>query len=138
MSKFALLSYEFKESMMIALRAIRANKVRSTLTMLGIFIGVTVVVLMTTAIKGIDNSFQQGISSLGSDVLYVQKWAWFSGNDWWKMRNRRPITMEDFEKFKDLVKLPLAVSPTIMYNSLLSVKIGLSIIFFLKLRIKTL
>jgi len=59
MSKFALLSYEFKESMLIALRAIRANKIRSSLTMLGIFIGVTVVVLMTTAIKGIDNSFQQ-------------------------------------------------------------------------------
>ncbi|MGD1007889.1 MAG: ABC transporter permease [Ignavibacteriaceae bacterium] len=113
MSKFALLSYEFKESMLIALRAIRANKIRSSLTMLGIFIGVTVVVLMTTAIKGIDNSFQQGISSLGSDVLYVQKWAWFSGNDWWKMRNRRPITMEDFERFKDLVKLPLATSPTL-------------------------
>jgi len=112
MSGFALLSYEFKESMMIALKAVRANKVRSTLTMLGIFIGVTVVVLMTTAIKGIDNSFQQGISSLGSDVLYVQKWAWFSGNDWWKMRNRKPITMEDFERFKELVKLPLAVSPT--------------------------
>ena len=112
MSKFALLSYEFKESMLIALRAIRANKIRSMLTMLGIFIGVTVVVLMTTAIKGIDNSFQNGISSLGSDVLYVQKWAWFSGNDWWKMRNRKPITMEDFERFKDLVKLPLACSPT--------------------------
>ena len=77
-----------------------AYKIRSSLTMLGIFIGVTVVVLMTTAIKGIDNSFQQGISSLGSDVLYVQKWAWFSGNDWWKIRrNRRPITMEDFERF---------------------------------------
>jgi putative ABC transport system permease protein len=113
MSKFALLSYEFKESMLIALRAIRANKIRSALTMLGIFIGVTVVVLMTTAIKGIDNSFQNGISSLGSDVLYVQKWAWFSGNDWWKMRNRKPITMEDFEKFKELVKLPVAVSPTL-------------------------
>jgi putative ABC transport system permease protein len=112
MSRFALLTYEFKESMFIALRAIRANKIRSALTMLGIFIGVTVVVLMTTAIKGIDNSFQQGISSLGSDVLYVQKWAWFAGDDWWKMRNRKSITMEEFERFKEMVKLPVAVSPT--------------------------
>jgi putative ABC transport system permease protein len=112
MSKFALLSYEFKESMMIALKAIRANKVRSTLTILGIFIGVTVVVLMTTAIKGINNSFQNGISSLGSDVMYVQKFPWFIGDDFWKVRNRKPITMEDFERFKDLVKLPLACSPT--------------------------
>lgn len=59
------LLFELKESMLIALRAIRANKVRSALTMLGIIIGVTSVVVMTTAIKGINNSFQNGISALG-------------------------------------------------------------------------
>ena len=53
--------FEFKEGLFIALRALKANKVRSILTMLGIFIGITVVVLMSTAIKGIDNSFQKGI-----------------------------------------------------------------------------
>jgi len=57
--------FELKEGMMIAFRALKANKVRTSLTMLGIFIGITVVVLMSTAIKGIDNSFQDGISALG-------------------------------------------------------------------------
>ena len=103
--------FEMKEGLMIALRAIKANKIRSALTMLGIVIGITSVVLMTTAIKGIDNSFQNGISALGSDVLYIDKWAWFSNEDWWKIRNRRNITMEDFEKFKETAKLPLAVAP---------------------------
>lgn len=103
---------ELKEAMFIALRAIRANKVRSILTMLGIVIGVTSVVLMTTAIKGIDNSFQKGMSALGSDILYVDKWAWFSNTDFWKMRNRRNMTMEDYNRFKDLVKLPSATAPT--------------------------
>jgi putative ABC transport system permease protein len=105
--------FELKEGMLIALRAIRANKIRSSLTMLGIIIGVTVVVLMSTAIKGIDNSFQNGISALGSDVLYIDKWAWFSNVEWWKLRNRRSIKMEDYEKFKREAKLPLAVAPTI-------------------------
>lgn len=112
--------FEFKEGMMIALRAIASNKIRSMLTMLGIFIGVTVVVTMSTAIKGIDNSFQQGISSLGSDVLYIDKWAWFSNVEWWKMRNRKNITMEEFEKFKNLAKLPVAVAPVI--NTVQTVK----------------
>ncbi|MFA6598158.1 MAG: ABC transporter permease [Ignavibacteriaceae bacterium] len=103
---------EIKEAMFIALRAIQANKVRSILTMLGIVIGVTSVVLMTTAIKGIDNSFQKGMSALGSDVLYVDKWAWFTNTDWWKMRNRRNMTMEEYERFKTLVKLPAATAPT--------------------------
>lgn len=106
------LGYEFKESMIIALRALQANKVRSMLTMLGIFIGITVVVLMTTAIKGIDNSFQKGISALGADVLYINKWTWFSNTPWWEMRNRRNITMQDYEKFKSMAKLPIAVAPT--------------------------
>ncbi len=105
--------FELKEGLLIALRAIRANKIRSALTMLGIIIGVAVVVLMSTAIKGIDNSFQKGISALGSDVLYIDKWAWFSNVEWWKLRNRRSIKMEDFEKFKRDAKLPLAVAPSI-------------------------
>ena len=103
--------FELKEGLLIALRAIRANKIRSALTMLGIFIGITVVVLMSTAIKGIDNSFQKGISALGTDVLYIDKWAWFTNQEWWKLRNRRNIDMADFEKFKELAKLPLAVAP---------------------------
>ncbi|MGE5435637.1 MAG: ABC transporter permease [Syntrophothermus sp.] len=114
--------FEFKESMLIALRAIRANKIRSILTMLGIIIGVTSVVLMVTAIKGIDNSFQKGISSLGSDVLYVDKWAWFSNTDWWKMRNRRNIRIQDYEKFKEQAKLPLATAPVM--NSRQVIKYG--------------
>lgn len=103
--------FEMREAFLIAVKAIRANKIRSILTMLGIVIGVTSVVLMTTAIKGIDNSFQKGISALGSDVLYIDKWAWFSNEEWWKMRNRKNIRMEDYEKFKALAKLPLAVAP---------------------------
>ncbi|MCW8804703.1 MAG: ABC transporter permease [Ignavibacteriaceae bacterium] len=114
--------FEFKEGLLIAFRALRTNKVRTSLTMLGIFIGITVVVLMSTAIKGIDNSFQQGISALGSDVLYVDKWAWFSNEDWWKLRNRKSIDMADYESFKELARLPIAVAPVI--NSVQTVKIG--------------
>ena len=114
--------FEFKEGLLIAFRALRANKVRTSLTMLGIFIGITVVVLMSTAIKGIDNSFQNGISALGSDVLYIDKWAWFSNEDWWRLRNRKSIDMDDYETFKELARLPIAVAPVI--NSVQIVKYG--------------
>jgi putative ABC transport system permease protein len=114
--------FELRESMMIALRAIRANKIRSILTMLGIVIGVFSVTVMSTAIKGIDTSFQNGISALGTDVLYLDKWPWFSNEDWWRIRNRRNITMEDYNKFKDMVKLPIATAP--VTNSRQTVKCG--------------
>ncbi len=102
-----------KENFLISFNAIIANKMRSFLTTLGIVIGVCSVVLMSTAIKGVDNSFQQGISSLGSDVLYIDKFAWFSNEEFWKMRNRPNITYEDYLKFKSLVKLPIAVAPEV-------------------------
>ncbi len=116
------LIFETREALMIALRAIRANKMRSILTMLGIFIGVTVVVLMSTAIKGIDNSFQTGMSALGSDVLYIDKWSWFTHEEWWKLRNRRRIDMNDYYAFKEQAKLPLATAPVM--NTRQTIKYG--------------
>ncbi len=117
MSKTTTFLYEFKEGILIALGAIRANKIRSVLTTLGIVIGVAAVVLMSTSIKAIDNSFQEGVASLGSDNLYIDKWAWFNNDiPWWELRNRKNLTMEDFEKYKDLAQLPVAVAPTVWTN----------------------
>lgn len=105
--------FELKEGLIISLKAIRANKARSVLTTLGIIIGVASVVLMSTAIKGIDQSFQEGVSSLGSDNLYIDKWEWFNNDiPWWELRNRKDLKMEDYDKYNQLAKLPLSVAPS--------------------------
>jgi putative ABC transport system permease protein len=104
--------FELKEGLIISLMAIRANKVRTVLTTLGIVIGITSVVLMSTAIKGIDNAFQKGVASMGSDNLYIDKWEWFNNDiPWWQMRNRPNLTMADYDKYKALAKLPVASAP---------------------------
>jgi len=109
--------FELKEGLVISLKAIGANKMRSVLTTAGIIIGVWAVVLMSTAVKGIDTSFQTGVASLGSDNLYIDKWAWFNNDiPWWELRNRRDIDMTDYKKFKELAKLPAAVSPSMFTN----------------------
>ena len=66
--------YEISESFRIAFAQIRANKMRSVLTALGVIIGIVAVTLMGTAINGIDRGFQNSLAMLGDDVLYVQKW----------------------------------------------------------------
>ncbi|MGE5439089.1 MAG: ABC transporter permease [Bacteroidota bacterium] len=91
---------DVKEGVIISLRAIRANKMRSILTTLGIVIGIFAVTIMSTAITGLKNSFIQSIASIGSDVLFVEKFEWFSGEDWHLQRNRRDITMDQYEKLK--------------------------------------
>ena len=106
--------FEWKEGLLIALTAIRANKARALLTMLGIVIGICSVALMATAIHGIDRAFVNGISALGADNLYIDKFVWFSDEDFHLMRNRKNLSMDQFERFQKLAKLPLAVAPTIL------------------------
>ena len=106
--------FEWKEGLLISLAALRANKARSFLTMLGIVIGICSVALMATAINGIDKAFVNGVSALGADNLYIDKYAWFSNEDFFLMRNRKNLTMDQFEHFQKLAKLPLAVAPSIL------------------------
>jgi len=115
--------FEIKEGLKISLNAIKSNKIRSVLTTMGIIIGIWAVVTMSTAIKGIDLAFQTGVSALGSDNLYIDKWAWFNNDvPWWKMRNRKNISMKDFKKYKSLAKLPAAVAPSILTRQAVKTK----------------
>ncbi|HYC72118.1 MAG TPA: ABC transporter permease [Opitutaceae bacterium] len=82
---------EFVESLRIAAAQIRANKLRSALTALGVIIGIVAVTLMGTAINGIDAGVDRSMSGFGDDVLYVTKWPWKDVDDWWNLRNRPPI-----------------------------------------------
>ena len=61
------------EVVSMALRALRANRMRSLLTTLGIVIGVGTVVAMTSIIQGFDRTVQSSITSFGSHVIYMRK-----------------------------------------------------------------
>ena len=60
------------EAMRIAWEAILKNKIRSVLTMLGIIIGVAAVIIMVAISTGTEATIQEQITSLGSNLLFVQ------------------------------------------------------------------
>jgi putative ABC transport system permease protein len=91
------LFYEITESMRIAMAQIRANKMRSALTALGVIIGIVAVTLMGTAINGIDIGFNRSLAVIGDDMIYVVKWPWHGVDDWWNYANRPPFHVEDAE-----------------------------------------
>lgn len=95
---------EFNESFRIAFAQIRANKMRSVLTALGVIIGIVAVTLMGTAIKGIDRGFENSLAMLGDDVLYVQKWPWRGVEDWWNYQNRPPIRPESADMLNRIIE----------------------------------
>ena len=103
MTTLARFYYEFTESIRIAWAQIRANKMRSVLTALGVIIGIVAVTLMGTAIRGIDTGFNDSLAMLGDDVLYVQKWPWGPTEDWWNYVNRPPIQAADAERLSRVI-----------------------------------
>ncbi len=88
--------FEIWEGLLIALRALRVNKMRSILTTLGIIIGIVSVTAMATVVNGIENDFEQDMAELGADVIYIERWPWVGGPGmkWWEYINRPYITAD--------------------------------------------
>ncbi len=106
---------EIIEGLRISWAAIRANRMRSVLTTLGVIIGVLTVTMMATAINGLNSAFQTSISIMGADVVYVQRFGWFMDrNEWLRSRNRREITMEQVRGVERQLTTAKAISPVAM------------------------
>src|ERR1039457_2287884 len=88
---------ELREGLLISWSAILANKLRSVLTTLGIIIGIVTVTLMGTAIQGLNSSFMNSVSSIGADMLYVDRFGWFinSVQEWMKAMKNPKITLDE-------------------------------------------
>ena len=97
------LALELSESFRIAFSVIRAHKMRSILTALGVIIGIVAVTLMGSAIAGIELGFERSLSVIGDDILYVEKWPWHHVDDWWNYRNRRTMQVRYAEDLKRII-----------------------------------
>ncbi len=95
--------YEANESWKIAAAQMRSNMTRSTLTALGVIIGIVAVTLMGTAINGISTGFDKSMAVLGDDVLYVTQWPWKPVDDWWNYRDRKKIKTDYAEPLKRMI-----------------------------------
>jgi len=106
---------ELKEGIRISWGAIRANKMRSILTTLGIVIGILTVTLMGTAIEGLNKAFLQSVSFIGADVLYVSRFDWMihSHEEWLKAQKRRPVTLAQTDALERQLTMAKAVAPTV-------------------------
>ncbi|HER42835.1 MAG TPA: hypothetical protein ENO08_00045, partial [Candidatus Eisenbacteria bacterium] len=104
--------YWLKESAAIAARALRANKSRAILTTLGIVIGIMAVATTMTVSNGLGNNFEESISSVGSDVLYVSRMPWIITGDFFRYRNRPNIKFDESEALSRRLKSARAVNPS--------------------------
>ncbi|PYL72651.1 MAG: ABC transporter [Verrucomicrobia bacterium] len=115
--------YELSESWKIAVAQMRSNMTRSTLTALGVIIGIVAVTLMGTAIGGIQVGFDKSMAIFGDDVLYVGQWPWRKVDDWWNYRDRKKIKTEYAEGLNRMIamtpnsNLTIAIPTSSVYRS---------------------
>ncbi len=83
---------QFSEIIKLSLNAVRSNKLRSALTLLGIIVGVFSIIGVMTAVQVLQNSIESGLSSLGSHTFQIQKRPVMANHsEWLKAMKRKNI-----------------------------------------------
>ncbi|MFT3784002.1 MAG: ABC transporter permease [Nibricoccus sp.] len=93
----------FIEILRLAFAALNANKLRSSLTILGISVGVFSVIGVMTVIAGLRGQVEENLTVLGSASFQISKWTFNFGHANDRLRNRRDITYPVADRFKELM-----------------------------------
>lgn len=102
-----------KEVFAQAFDSLRANKLRSSLTLLALVVGVFSVIVSTTAVAVLDNFFQNTMSIMGGDVINISRTpsVQIGDGDRRSMRNRKKITFDTAEELQERLRLAQDISP---------------------------
>ena len=81
----------FRESFLFAFDALRQNKLRTMLSLLGVTIGIFTIIAVFSAVDTLRNNLQISIDKLGSNSIYIQKFPLMMDLDspWWKPASLR-------------------------------------------------
>jgi putative ABC transport system permease protein len=95
-----------REAFWIAFEALRTHKLRSFLTLLGVVIATTTLIVVMSVINGMNLYIADRIANLGANVFIVHQFKWAQGYEAWLKARRRnqPIRIEDFEFLRDNLK----------------------------------
>ena len=104
------------ETLKIAIRSLKINKMRSILTSLGIIIGVSAVIIMLSVGEGAKGKISKDISSMGSNLLMVMSGASTSGGVRMNIGSQPTLTIKDAEAILKYCPSVLDVAPILSGN----------------------
>lgn len=91
------------ESFSFASDSLRANKLRTFLSLLGITIGIFAIISVFTVIDSLEHYIRDNLNALGNNMVYIQKWPWTPPEGeteypWWKYLNRPVPEMDEADE----------------------------------------
>ncbi|GAA4422885.1 ABC transporter permease [Pontibacter saemangeumensis] len=100
------------ESFRFAWQALRANMLRTFLSLLGVTIGIFAIISVFTLVDSLERNVRDSMSFIGDKVIYVQKWPWaFGGNyPWWKYFQRPEPSMREFRQLERRITMSNGVA----------------------------
>jgi len=101
-----------RESFVFAFDALRQNKLRTLLSLLGVTIGIFTVIAVLSAVDTLRANLQNSVNKLGGNTVYVNKWPWVGGEDfpWWKYLQRPVPKLKDFYELQHRSQTASAIS----------------------------
>ena len=110
---------ELRESLLMAWGAIRSHKLRSTLTLLGVMVGVFSIIVVMTIMRAMQSKIENDVGTLGTQNFVVQKWpaVYFGGPEglekYWRRKN---ISLEQGERLISQATLPRSIGLEVTLN----------------------
>ncbi|HBC78884.1 MAG TPA: ABC transporter [Bacteroidales bacterium] len=100
------------EGFLFAFKSVVVNKLRTFLSLFGITIGIFCIISVFTVLDWMEKSIRDAINSMGSNVVYVQKFPWsFDGNlAWWDIMKWPSVSLSDYQSVKNKSTKAEAVS----------------------------
>jgi putative ABC transport system permease protein len=111
MGRFRSAAVTMGETLRISIDSLRAHKLRSFLTLLGVILAVTTLVAVMSVITGLNMYVADRVANLGSNVFIVDRFGIITSMDEFRKAQKRPlITLEDFERLRDTMQTAKAVA----------------------------
>ncbi len=102
----------FRESFLFAYDALRQNKLRTLLSLLGVTIGIFTIIAVFSAVDTLKDNLQKSVNKLGSNSIYIEKWPWIADGEypWWKYMQRPVPKLRDFRELQNRSQAAEAIS----------------------------
>jgi putative ABC transport system permease protein len=118
----SVLAKVFQESIILVVQELRANILRSLLSLLGVTIGIFCIIAVLSAVDSLKRNLESGLGKLGTNVLYVQKWAWGPPEEgqeypWWEYMKRPSPTHREYRMLSQRLQGAEAVAIQTFRNS---------------------